>query len=182
MFRFGFHFVSAATYFYISSLFFDLSNDALKVAMDACEVVGSSLSCNQTPVVISDPGLFGSDDKDFMSIDAKRGLLYVTYTNFTFTANSFNQIELSVCDIGNGALGGTPLQPVCNSTTPTPAYLTLAAAPFSQCAEIEGAYPAVDPATGDIYAAYEFNWGTNLGTFCPVQVQQVLDYVAASGL
>jgi hypothetical protein len=168
------------TYFYISSLFFDAIEEAEKIEMDACEVVGSSLSCNQTPIVIADPGAFGFDDKDFMSIDAKRGLLYVTYTNFTFTATSFNQIQLSVCDIGNGALGGTPLHPVCNSTSPTPAYLTLAAAPLSSCAEIEGSYPAVDPRTGDIYAAYEFNWASNLSGFCPLQMQNVLVYVAAN--
>ena len=169
------------TYFYISSLFFDAIEGATKIEMDACEVVGSSLSCNQTPIVIADPGQFGFDDKDFMSIDADRGLLYVTYTNFTFTANSFDQIQLSVCDIGNGALGGTPLHPVCNSAAgPTPAYLTLAAAPLSSCAEIEGSYPAVDPGTGDIYAAYEFNWATNLSPFCPVPVQNVLVYVAAN--
>jgi len=167
------------TYFYISSLFFDAIEGAEKIEMDACEVVGSSLSCNQTPIVIADPGFGGFDDKDFMSIDAKRGLLYVTYTNFTFTPTSFDQIQLSVCDIGNGALGGTPLQPVCNSTSPSPAYLTLAAAPFSSCAEIEGSYPAVDPRTGDIYAAYESNWATNQ-SFCTVPVQNVLVYVAAN--
>jgi len=167
------------TYFYISSLFFDGIEVAEKIEMDACEVVGSSLSCNQTPIVIADPGPFGFDDKDFMSIDANRGLLYVTYTNFTFTADSFDQIQLSVCDIGNGALGGTPLHPVCNSTGPTPAYLTLAAAPLSSCAEIEGSYPAVDPGTGDIYAAYEFNWASNLFC-CTVPVQNVLVYVAAN--
>jgi hypothetical protein len=165
-----------STYFYVSSLFFDATNDAEKIAMDVCEVTpGSpaSLSCNPTPVIIADPGLFGFDDKDFLSIDATRGLLYSSYTDFT----TGDTISLAVCDIGNGALGGQPGRPVCNSTSgPGPNYMHIATS--TSCAEIEGGYPAVDSATGDIYVAYQFNWATNLFG-CPLQVQEHLAYVPA---
>jgi len=49
----------------------------------------------------------------------------------------------------------------------------------TSCAEIEGAYPAVDPATGDVYVAYEFNWATNVFGR-PLQVQEHLAYVPAA--
>jgi len=168
-----------STYFYVSSLFFDTSNFAEKIAMDVCRVVqGSpaSLNCNPNPIIIADPGVFGFDDKDFLSIDAARGLLYASYTDFT----TGDVISLSVCDIGNGALGGSPAAPVCNAAGPaTPNYLVIASSPITSCAEIEGAYPAVDPATGDVYVAYEFNWATNLFG-CPLQVQEQVAYVQAS--
>ena len=166
-----------STYFYVSSLFFDLSNLAEKIAMSVCKVVpGSpaSLQCNPTPIIIADPGFLGFDDKDFLSIDAARGLLYATYTDFS----AGDAVSLSVCDIGNGALGGSPAAPVCNAKGPaTSNYMIIASA--TSCAEIEGAYPAVDPATGDVYVAYEFNWGTNL-IGCPSQVQEQLAYVKAA--
>jgi hypothetical protein len=165
------------TYFYVSSLFFDVSNFAEKIAMDVCHVVpGSpaSLQCNPTPIIIADPGLFGFDDKDFLSIDAARGLLYATYTDFS----TGDVVSLSVCDIGNGKLGGSPAAPVCNAPgLPTPNYMVIASS--TSCAEIEGAYPAVDPATGDVYVAYEFNWATNLSG-CSLQVQEQVAYVQAS--
>jgi len=165
------------TYFYISSLFFDKTTFAEKIAMDACQVVpGSpaSLECNLTPIIIADPGSSGFDDKDFMSIDAARGLLYASYTDFS----AGDVISLSVCDIGNGSLGGTAAAPVCNVAGPATAkYLAIASS--TSCAEIEGAYPAVDPATGDVYVAYEFNWATNTSG-CALPVQQQLAYVKAS--
>ena len=168
-----------STYFYISSLFFDLSNDAEKIAMDVCQVVAgstASLSCSPTPIIIANPGLFGFDDKDFLSIDSTRGLLYASYTDFS----TGDVISLAVCDIGNGALGGRPGAPVCNSTSgPGPNYMPIATSPSTSCAEIEGAYPAVDPATGDVYVSYQFNWATNLFG-CPLQVQEHLAYVPAA--
>src|SRR5207248_2066520 len=33
--------------------------------------------------------------------------------------------------------------------------------------EQEGAYPAVDEGTGDVYVAWEYNWGTNFDGTCP---------------
>jgi hypothetical protein len=165
-----------STYFYVSSLFFDATSEAEKIAMDVCEVTPGSpatLSCDPTPVIIADPGLFGFDDKDFLSIDATRGLLYASYSDFS----TGDTISLAVCDIGNGALGGQPGHPVCNSTGgPGPNYMPIATS--TSCAEIEGAYPAVDSATGDVYVAYQFNWATNLFG-CPLQVQEHLAYVPA---
>jgi len=171
------------TYFYVSSLFFDAISESEEIAMDVCRVVtGSSVSlnCDPNPIIIAAPGTFGFDDKDFLSIDAARGLLYATFTDFSFPV-PVDAISLSVCDIGNGAFGGTPAKPVCNSTGPatTPHYMVIAISPLTSCAEIEGAYPAVDPSTGDVYVAYEFNWATNLFG-CPLQVQEQLAYVQAS--
>lgn len=166
------------TYFYLSSLFFDASIPALEIAMDVCQVTGSTLTCNLTPVIVADPGPFGLDDKDFLSIDATRGLLYATYTDFS----AGDVISLSVCDIGNGALGGSPSAPVCNSTTgPGPRYLAIATSAGPNFCELEGSYPSVDKGTGDVYVGYEFNWGTN--TFAPCTsnpVQDVLTWVPAS--
>jgi hypothetical protein len=51
--------------------------------------------------------------------------------------------------------------PVCNGGSAAPAYLTLDSTSLFGC-ELEGAYPAVDRATGDVYVAYEFNWATNI--------------------
>ncbi len=163
------------TYFYVSSLFFNTSDFSEQIAMDVCQVTGSTLTCNPTPVIIADPGAFGFDDKDFMAIDAARGLLYVTYTDFSFG----DTIKLSVCDIGNGALGGSPAAPVCNSKIgPTPGYLSIATS--NSCAEIEGAYPAVDAGSGDIYVAFESNWATNLFGCNTIPVQDVMNFVPAS--
>ncbi|HEV2580412.1 MAG TPA: hypothetical protein VGT44_06120, partial [Ktedonobacteraceae bacterium] len=54
------------TYFYISSLFFDSTNLAEDIAMDACVVAGSgksaTLNCNPTPVIVANSGFFGFDD------------------------------------------------------------------------------------------------------------------------
>lgn len=168
------------TYFYISSLFSDYNG--LNIAFDACAVVppgstGSSqaiLSCNG-PIIAASGGYYGSLDKDFLSIDPVRGLLYVSYTNFNYFNYTYD-IDLSVCDIGNGALGGNPGAPVCIGSFGAPAYLTVDSNPMYGC-ELEGAYPAVDPATGDVYVAYENNWATNISnSSCtsagtPVQVK-----------
>lgn len=167
------------TYFYISSLFSDFNGS--HIAFDACTVVppGSSgasavLSCGG-PFIAASGGFFGSLDKDFLSIDPVRGLLYVSYTNFNFSTFT-SDIDLSVCDIGNGALGGNPAAPVCSGGFGAPAYLTVDSTSLSGC-ELEGAYPAVDLATGDVYVAYEYNWGTNFSnpscesSSTPVQVR-----------
>jgi hypothetical protein len=90
---------------------------------------------------------------------------HIAMTEFGFDANfnSTNIIELAVCDIGNGALGGTPAAPVCtngglgSALAPAAPYMVVANTDPAGC-ENEGAYPAVDPATGDVYVAYEHNW------------------------
>jgi hypothetical protein len=81
------------------------------------------------------------------------------------------QVELAACDLGNssggrGPAGGTPAAPVCkNGTLPVPVspkffqgkpYFVVAK-PDPRGCENEGAYPAVDPATGAVYAAFEYN-------------------------
>lgn len=158
------------TYFYISSLFFDGNIPAEEIAMDVCVVNGSgssaTLSCNATPVIIANPGVNGFDDKDFLSIDPKHGLLYASYTDFSTGDN----IDLVACDIGNGALGGTAAAPVCAAP--------IVVASSTSCNELEGAYPAADVKTGDVYVAYENNWATNFG--CNLPVQENVNKVPAS--
>ncbi len=201
------------TYFYVSSLFncnsfAGCSSDARShIAMDACVANGqgssASLTCSQ-PINIASSSecstIFGLPpicsflDKDFLSIDRAHGLLYASFTEFGFTPDlsaSTNIIELAVCDIGNGALGGTPAAPVCTNggsgtaLAPAAPYLVVANTDPAGC-ENEGAYPAVDPATGNVYVAYEHNWATPLFGGCfpgPTSpVQNVMNYIPASCL
>jgi hypothetical protein len=163
-----------------------------KIAMNACKVVGSgpgaTLSCGQ-PITVANStqcqkfkisstrfAKFCSFlDKEFIAIDPARGRLYVSYTDFLIKPPA-SQVELAVCDIGNasggpGPAGGTPAAPVCkNGTLPVPVtskffqgkpYFVVAQ-PDPRGCENEGAYPAVDPATGGVYTAYEFNIETNI--------------------
>jgi hypothetical protein len=197
------------TYFYVSSLFNCnsaagcTSDPRSHIAMGACVASGqgssAALSCSQPVLIASssecDPsGSFCSFlDKDFLSIDTKHKLLYASFTEFGFDANfnSTNIVELAVCDIGNGALGGTPAAPVCtnggsgSALAPAAPYLDVANTDPAGC-ENEGAYPAVDPATGDVYVAYEHNWATPLFGGCfpgPTSlVQNVMNYIPASCL
>jgi hypothetical protein len=143
-------------YFYISSLFANLTNFSLEVAVTACQVVGfgpsATLGCGQPTVVATSPtGPFGRSalDKDFAAIDPRRGRLYISYTDFALG----DSISLAVCDLNNN-----PMQPVCsNGGTNGPTYLVVAP-PDPKLCENEGAYPAVDVNTGDVYVAYEHNW------------------------
>lgn len=161
------------------------------IAINACQVVGSgaaaTIKCGQPIVAAASTqcgkviGPMGGSfffcsflDKEYLTLDPARGRLYVTYTEFgpTPQTSSLNgQVELAVCDIGTptggtGPAGGTPAAPKCKhgrtatKTTPiTTPYMTLAAGD-PNC-ENEGSYPAVDKKSGDLYAAYEFNWATN---------------------
>jgi hypothetical protein len=154
--------------------------------MDACKVVGSgpgaTLSCSQ-PITVANStqcekvkisatrtAKFCSFlDKEFMAIDPARGRLYMSYTDFLLHGGT--QIDLAACDLGNasggpGPAGGTPAAPVCkNGTLPVPVtskffqgkpYFVVAPPDPNGC-ENEGAYPAVDTATGDVFTAYEYN-------------------------
>ena len=199
------------TYFYVSSLFDPISSSAdqrSQIAMAACVASGqgpsAALTCSQ-PIIIASSSectsIFGPPpfcsflDKDFLSIDTKHGLLYASFTEFGFTPDlsaSTDIIELAVCDIGNGALGGTAAAPVCTNGSsgsdlaPAAPYLVVADTDPAGC-ENEGAYPAVDPAKGDVYVAYEHNWSTALsgfGCFPGPQspVQNVMNYIPASCL
>jgi hypothetical protein len=194
-------------YFYISSLFFNSNDPRSFLALAACKVAGTgssaTLSCSQPVVIASSTichplqqGVFCTFlDKDYISIDPQRGRLYVSYTEFDFDPTTFIQtttVELAACDIGTssggtGSLGGTAGTPVCNPgangtvAQPAPAYFVVA--PASVC-ENEGAYPAVDLATGDVYVAYEHNWATNFFDFnCINQpTQNVVSYIPFSCL
>ena len=149
------------TYFYQSSLLGASSlpngDSGLLVALTACKVSPpSTISCNPTPTVLAtNPGAFNFEDKDFMSIDPVRGLLYVSFTDFN-SPPTFNNIVLFVCDIRSN-----PGNPTCYGP------VIVASSDPSNFCELEGAYPAVDLATGDVYVAYEFNIGTNLTSFGP---------------
>ena len=196
--------VGGKTYFYISSLFnptFSNATDSRShIAMAACVVNGSgtsaTLSCSQPILIGSSSECIPQPpflpfcsflDKDFLSIDAKNGLLYATYTEFGFTVHP-DDIELSVCDIGNGALGGTAAAPVCttggSATTPAAPYFVVAPADTVNFCEKEGAYPSVNKANGDVYVAYEYNWGTALssGPCSLIPVQESVNLIAKSCL
>jgi hypothetical protein len=171
------------SYFYISSIFTPFSVPQNELSISACLATGTTpsarLACNQPTVAAQSSDctstllgvVCGFLDKEFLTIDPKRGRLYVAYTEFGVSnaANSNGIIELAVCDIGTpagrvGPQGGTAAKPKCFngslSATSTPApYLTLS--PGHPACEQEGVYPAVDLATGDVYAAWEFNWFTN---------------------
>jgi hypothetical protein len=196
------------TYFYVSSLFdptFSNTTDARsKIAMAACVASGqgssATLSCSQPIIIASSsecvtfpgppPFTFCSFlDKDFLSIDPVHGLLYATFTEFGLSAATADREELAVCDIGNGALGGTSAAPVCTNgasgsqTSPAAPYLVVAPTDPNFC-ENEGAYPAADLATGDVYVAYEHNWASPLfgGPCASEPVQGVMNFIPHSCL
>ncbi len=139
-------------------------------------IVGSSTQCQKFKIGKNKFQLFCSFvDKDFITIDPARGRLYVTYTDFLITGNFGTRVEMGTCDLGTasggvGPAGGTPAAPVCKHGTPlkTTGKNFLTAKPYFSVAspdprgcENEGAYPAVDLTTGDVYVAYEYNWGTD---------------------
>jgi len=159
--------------FYIGSLYGRNSDGTnpygLLLALDACRVAGSYLTCNGPFVIATNSGnSFNFIDKDFGAIDPANKRLYITYTDFN-SAPTFDNIDLTACDIS------TPMTPVCGSTNTTPASNpNFIASSRSGCAEEEGAYPAVDRVTGDVYVAFEHNWASNLfGCSDPVQERVV---------
>lgn len=181
--------VGGITYFYYSSLYPSLSGaDFNAIALTACQVQPGSpatLSCSQ-PVIAGastqcEVGFCSFLDKDFMTIDATHGRLYVTYTEFGLTFGT--QIEVATCDLGNafgapGPLGGMPAAPVCengsaaSAATPPPPYLIAEPADLVNFCELEGSYPAATKG-GDLYVANEFNWGNS----CPSPHLEQIAYV-----
>jgi hypothetical protein len=165
--------IGGVQYFYISSLFNSTFGGGLsKVAMSVCTAtgtgVGANLACSQ-PVVIAQSSectvMSGTTfcsflDKDFLTVDPVHQRLYASFTEFG-SVSPLNTVNLAVCDISN------PTVPSCqngargNGSTAQPPYLVVEPTPPNFC-ENEGAYPAVDYATGDVYVAYEHNWATNL--------------------
>ena len=162
-----FHAPNGTTYFYISSLYLPLSSNftdqTFKIALNVCTVTGSgNLSCSQ-PVIAAKSSECDFScsvlDKPFMTLDPVNNRLYISYTEFGFLTATNGQVELATCDIT------IPAAPVCanGSSTPTgvPAAPYYVVAPSdANCAQ-NGAYPAVDRRTGDVYVAWEFNWVTN---------------------
>jgi hypothetical protein len=160
------------------------------VAFDACKVTGSgskaTLACGQPVIAASSTTcqLFkegnrtirfcGFLDKDFLSVDPAHGKLYVSYADFPFNSSGGNPVDIAVCDIGSssggrGPAGGTPGAPVCEHGPPLKKtgknlftgkpYFQFAGSDPRGC-ENEGAYPAADPASGALFAAYEYNWAS----------------------
>ena len=202
-------------YFYISSMYDPIFSPSGPppdsrsfIALAACKVTGTgssaSLSCSQPVLVAASSqcmnfggGFFACNflDKDFMTIDPVRGRLYISYSEFGITGG--NTIDLAVCDIGTptggtGSAGGTAGTPVCSNGSggsqvkPSKPYFVVAPTDPNLC-ENEGAYPAVDISSGDVYVAYEHNWFTSLagfpGSSCFSQpVQNVINYVPFSCL
>jgi hypothetical protein len=92
-----------------------------------------------------------------------------------------------VCD-----LTGNPANPSCSNGSgfsflnplAVPPYLVVSPNNANLC-EQEGAYPAVDPANGDVYVAFEYNWASNLNGAGPCAVtptQEVLAHIPRSCL
>ncbi len=159
-----------STYFYISSIFIPSNRPQNSLSVTACQVVGAgtaaTLSCSQ-PIIaaissqcvtVSGTTTCSFLDKGFLALDPAHAKLYLAYTEFGVQGPMTNgQIELAVCSLSN------PARPVCfngSNTLPTSPYLVVAP-PDLNC-EHQGAYPAVDMATGDVYVAHEFNEATNL--------------------
>ena len=95
------------------------------------------------------------------------------------------------CRGGPGPAGGTPAAPVCEHGT-RPArvsgsffrgkpYFTVAKPDPHGC-ENEGAYPAVDPATGALYTAYEYNWFTDRFAPCNGAATPTADVMTSTPL
>jgi hypothetical protein len=180
--------VGGNTYFYIAQITIPLTILENGIGLNACQVTGSgssaTLSCNNTilAAISSDclSGFFCSFlDKDFITIDPGRKRLYLSYAEFGVNTVSFaGQIEVAMCDISN------PMAPVCSNGSAgaqAPPYIAVASDP--NC-ENEGAYPAVDRGTGDLYVAHEFNWPTNIFSFsCANQpTQEVVNRLPQSCL
>jgi len=166
---------SGFTYFYISSLFacspaVGCPNFGLAVAVSACQVTGNTLTCGQPTIVATSDcntanacmGDFTFLDKDYLVVDQAHKRLYITFTDFDAApANFASQIEMAACDLDN------PLAPVCqNGTNFAQPYVNVQPGDSTNFCEYEGAYPALDRLTGDVYVGFEFNWGTNVfGSF-----------------
>jgi hypothetical protein len=183
--------VGGSTYFYVSSIFipFNVPENALSVT--ACQVTGAALSCSQ-PIVaaISSQcdfvnGFCSFLDKEFLSLDPVRGRLYLSYTEFFFDVNTFTEettVELAVCDLSS------PASPTCHNGSdgsitgagaPAAPYFVVAPPDVNGC-ENEGAYPAVDKATGDVYVAYEHDWFTGLFNCGGETTQNVMNFIPFS--
>ena len=123
------------------------------MAIDTCKVVASQPSCGQTAVPFQTfcSGTGSTKycdvlDKDWVVVDPARGKLYVTATEFNRSTFA-STIILMTCGLSN------PAAPNCTNATD---------ALFNATCENTGADPAVDPATGNVYVAFEYNFYTNV--------------------
>ncbi len=160
-------------------------------------VVGTSTQCQKFRISPKRTSLFCSFiDKDYISIDPARGRLYVTYTDFLIRGNGGTRVELAACDLGSpsggtGPAGGNPAAPVCeHGTSLKPSgkhyligkpYFTVAN-PDSRGCENEGAYPTVDPATGDVLVSYEYNIFTDEFAPCNGSATPTADVMTSTPL
>jgi hypothetical protein len=95
-------------------------------------------------------------DKDYLAVDQAKKRLYITFTDFDAAPSFATQIEMAACDLDN------PLAPVCqNGTNFTQPYVNVQPGDATNFGEYEGAYPALDRATADVYVGFEYNWFTN---------------------
>jgi hypothetical protein len=189
--------VGGSTYFYISSIFIPFNIPENELSVTACKVQGTgssaTLTCGQPIVAAISSDCVGTTpfvfcsflDKEFLSIDPVHARLYMSYTEFGVSsfAASNGIIELAVCD-----LSANPASPTCfngslgSSGSGQPPYYVVA--PADPNCENEGAYPAVDLATGDVYVAYEHNWASAIfsSTCASVPVKNVMNHVPFSCL
>jgi hypothetical protein len=188
--------VGGSTYFYISSIFIPFTVPENALSVTACKVNGSgataTLACSQ-PIVAAissdcetiDSFTFCSFlDKEFLSLDPSRGRLYMSYTEFGPSTGFSGVVELAVCSLSN------PASPTCHNGSdgsitgagaPAPPYFVVAPGDPNFC-ENEGAYPAVDRATGAVYVAYEHDWFSGLFNCGSETTQDVMNYVPFSCL
>ena len=188
--------VGGSTYFYISSIFIPFTVPENALSVTACKVNGSgataTLACGQ-PIVAAISSdcqtFFGFTfcsflDKDFLSLDPVRGRLYMSYTEFGPSTGFSGVVELAACDLSS------PASPTCHNGSngsitgagaPAAPYFVVAPGDPNFC-ENEGAYPAVDPATGAVYVAYEHDWFTGLFNCGSETTQDVMNYVPFSCL
>lgn len=183
--------VGGSTYFYISSIFIPFTVPENAMAIAACKVTGSgttaTLVCSQPIVaaISSDCQVFSGFtfcsflDKEFLSIDPVRGRLYMSYTEFGPSTGFSGVVELAMCDLSS------PASPTCHNGgdgsitgagSPATPYFVVAPGDPNFC-ENEGAYPAVDRATGAVYVGYEHDWYTGLFNCGNETTQDVMNYV-----
>src|SRR3989440_1789453 len=189
--------VGGNTYFYISSIFIPFNVPENAMAITACQVIGSgssaNLQCGQPTVaaISSDCQVFFYSftfcsflDKEFLALDSGRGRLYMSYMEYAPSTGCSGVVELEVRDLSNrmhprgqnGASGR-----IAGRGAMAPPYFVVAPADQNFC-ENEGAYPAVDARTGDVYVAYEHDWFSSLFNCGNETIQNVMNYVPASCL
>jgi len=178
--------IGGVRYFYVGSLFNSVNfGEPSELAMSVCTATGAGVSANlacSQPIVIARSSectvMFGQHvcsflDKEFLTVDPVHQRLYASYTEFGFVAQP-DTIELAACDISN------PSVPRChnggNGSGTQPPYMVVQPSPANHC-ENEGAYPAVDYRTGDVYVAFEHNVGTNLSSGGPCASDPVRNIV-----